>query len=95
MGSFQREDLIGSFLFLIILAAVAWFNLRKMRTGDYDYKALRKRGLMWTQIAVVLFLMQFLLPNADNRFSLVLGLVVLFTASQWLGAVYYDRRKKE
>lgn len=95
VNSFQREDLIGSLIFLIILGAVAWINLRKMRTGDYDYKALRKRGLMWMQISVILFLMQFLLPKADHRFSLVLGLVVLFTASQWLGAVYYDRRNKQ
>lgn len=92
MGSFQREDFIGSLIFFLILVILAWINLRKLRTGDYDYKALRKRGLMWTEIAVVLFLMQFILRKGDNRFLLVLGMFVLFAASQWLGAIYYDRK---
>ncbi|WP_334072299.1 MULTISPECIES: hypothetical protein [Paenibacillus] len=94
MGPFAREDLIGSLIFLVILVVVAWINLRKMKTGDYDFKALRKRGLMWTEIAAALFLLQLLLRKGDHRFLLVLGLVVLFAASQWLGAIYYDRRNK-
>ncbi|WP_410770493.1 hypothetical protein [Fontibacillus sp. BL9] len=93
IGSFQREDLIGSLIFLLILIVVAWINLRKMKTGAYDFKALRKRGLMWTEIALVLFFMQFILRKGDNRFLLVLGMVVLFAASQWLGAIYYDRKR--
>ncbi|MEF2966832.1 hypothetical protein V3851_13400 [Paenibacillus sp. M1] len=93
MGSLQREDLIGSLIFLLILVVVAWINLRKMKTGAYDFKALRKRGLMWTEVAVVLFMLQLLMRKGDQRFLLILGMVVLFAASQWLGAIYYDRRR--
>ncbi len=95
MSPFQREDLIGSLIFFLILAVLAWINLRKLKTGKYDYKALRKRGLMWTEIAVVLFFMQFILGKGDYRFTLVLGMFVLFAASQWLGAIYYERKDKE
>lgn len=92
---FSREDLIGSLIFLLILAVVAVWNLRKMSSGAYDLKALRKRGLMWTEVAVALFLLQMLLRKGDNRFLLVLGLVVLFAASQWLGAVYLERKENK
>ncbi|MCA1293354.1 hypothetical protein LBW89_10010 [Paenibacillus sp. alder61] len=94
MGPFTKEDLIGSLIFLVILVVVAWINLRKMKTGSYDFKALRKRGLMWTEIAAALFLLQLLLRKGDPRFLLVLGMVLLFAASQWLGAIYFDRRNK-
>lgn len=90
---FSREDLIGSLIFLLILGVVAVWNLRKMASGSYDLKALRKRGLMWTEVAVALFLLQLLLRKGDSRFLLILGMVVLFAASQWLGALYLERKE--
>lgn len=95
MPMFSREDLIGSLIFLLILGVVAVWNLRKMSSGAYDLKALRKRGLMWTEVAVALFLLQMLLRKGDNRFLLILGMVVLFAASQWLGAVYLERKENK
>lgn len=95
LNSIAREDWIGFLIFLGVLVVVAWINLRKMGTGRYDYKALRKRGLMWTEIAVLLFMLQLLLRKGDNRFLVVLGMVVLFAASQWLGAIYYDRKHRD
>lgn len=93
MSMFSREDLIGSLIFLLILGVVAVWNLRKMASGSYDLKALRKRGLMWTEVAVALFLLQLLLRKGDSRFLLILGMVVLFAASQWLGALYLERKE--
>ncbi|MBM6998032.1 hypothetical protein IM700_020390 [Paenibacillus sp. DXFW5] len=93
MSIFSREDWIGSLIFLLVLGVVAVWNLRKMSSGKYDLKALRKRGLMWTEVAVALFLLQLLLRKGDNRFLLILGMVVLFAASQWLGAVYLERKE--
>ncbi|GIP47599.1 hypothetical protein D3C76_31370 [compost metagenome] len=93
MSIFSREDWIGSLIFLLVLGVVAVWNLRKMSSGTYDLKALRKRGLMWTEVAVALFLLQLLLRKGDNRFLLILGMVVLFAASQWLGAVYLERKE--
>ncbi|MFD1179472.1 hypothetical protein ACFQ3W_24690 [Paenibacillus puldeungensis] len=95
MNNFSTEDLIGSAVFIVVLLTVAFINLRKMKTGSYDLKALRKRGLMWTEVAVALFMIQLLMRKGDNRFLIILGLVVLFAASQWLGAVYFDRRSRE
>lgn len=95
MINFSTEDLIGSAVFIVVLLAVAFINLRKMKTGSYDLKALRKRGLMWTEVAVALFMIQLLMRKGDNRFLVILGLVVLFAASQWLGAVYFDRRSRK
>ncbi len=95
MSMFSREDWIGSLIFLLILGIVAFWNLRKMSSGAYDLKALRKRGLMWTEVAVALFLLQLLLRKGDNRFLLILGMVVLFAASQWLGAVYLERKENK
>ncbi|CAM4212538.1 Tat pathway signal sequence domain protein [Paenibacillus phoenicis] len=93
MSMFSTEDLIGSLIFLLILTVIAVWNLRKMSSGAYDLKALRKRGLVWTEVAVALFLLQLLLRKGDNRFLLVLGMVVLFAASQWLGAIYLERKE--
>ncbi|MGG6313214.1 hypothetical protein [Paenibacillus macerans] len=95
MTMFSREDLIGSLIFFLVLCVVAVWNLRKMNSGAYDLKALRKRGLMWTEVAVALFLLQMLLRKGDNRFLVILGMVVLFAASQWLGALYYERRENK
>lgn len=95
MSMFSREDLIGSLIFLLILGIVAVWNLRKMSSGSYDLKALRKRGLMWTEVAVALFLLQLLLRKGDKRFLLILGMVVLFAASQWLGAIYLERKENK
>ncbi|MBW4840288.1 MAG: hypothetical protein KZY74_12915 [Paenibacillaceae bacterium] len=92
---FSREDWIGSLIFLLILGIVAFWNLRKMSSGTYDLKALRKRGLMWTEVAVALFLLQLLLRKGDDRFLLILGMVVLFAASQWLGAIYLEHKENK
>lgn len=92
LNSIAREDWIGAVIFLGVLIVVAWMNLRKMSSGKYDYKALRKRGLMWTEITVLLFMLQLILRKGDNRFLVLLGMLVLFAASQWLGAIYYDRK---
>lgn len=94
MYTFTREDWIGTGVFLLILAVIAFINLRKMSKGSYNLPALRKRGLMWTQIAIGLFVVQFVMRREDTRFLIILGLVFLFAVSQWLGAMYFEKRSK-
>lgn len=94
MITFTREDWIGTGIFVLILAVIAFINLRKMSGGSYNLPALRKRGLMWTQIALGLFVVQFIMRKEDYRFLVILGLVFLFAVSQWLGAMYFEKRSK-
>ncbi|BCG61465.1 hypothetical protein [Paenibacillus sp. URB8-2] len=92
MNSFSSSELFGTAVFTLILGAIAFIVIRGMPKMNGAIAALRKRTLIWTQVALVLTVLQLNFKAGDWRFSIILGLIVLFTGSIWLAARHYDLR---
>lgn len=90
MNAFTNSELIGTAIFALILVILAYRIIRGMPTMTGDISALRKRTLVWTQVALVLTVLQLNFKAGDWRFAIILGLIVLFTGSVWLAARHYD-----
>ena len=90
MNSFSTSELLGTAIFVLILAILAFRIIRSMPTMTGDIAALRKRTLVWTQVALVLTVLQLNFKAGDWRFAIILGFIVLFTGSVWLAARHYD-----
>ncbi|MDQ0192309.1 hypothetical protein [Paenibacillus wynnii] len=90
MNIFTTSELLGTAIFALILAILAYRIIRGMPTMAGDIGALRKRTLVWTQVALVLTVLQLNFKAGDWRFAIILGLIVLFTSSVWLAARHYD-----
>lgn len=92
MAVFSPSELAGTAIFALILAVIAFIVIRSMRNMQETIGALRKRTLVWTQVALVLTVLQLNFKAGDWRFAIILGLIVLFTGSMWLAARHYDLR---
>lgn len=95
MNAFTTSELIGTGIFALILFVLAYFIIRGMPTMTGDISALRKRTLIWTQVALVLTVLQLNFKAGDWRFAIILGLIVLFTGSVWLFARHYDLKRPD
>lgn len=93
MNAFTNSEWIGTLIFALILVIIAYRIIRGMPTMTGDISVLRKRTLVWTQVALVLTVLQLNFKAGDWRFAIILGMIVLFTASVWYAARYYDLRR--
>ncbi|WP_159067808.1 hypothetical protein [Paenibacillus ihuae] len=93
MNAFSTSELIGTAIFALILAILAYRIIRGMPKMAGNITAFRKRTLVWTQVALVLTVLQLNFKAGDWRFAIILGLIVLFTGSVWGAARYYDMRR--
>jgi multisubunit Na+/H+ antiporter MnhF subunit len=93
MNAFSTSEIIGTAIFALILAILAYRIIRGMPTMAGNITAFRKRTLVWTQVALVLTVLQLNFKAGDWRFAIILGLIVLFTGSVWWAARYYDMRR--
>ncbi|WP_379156863.1 hypothetical protein [Paenibacillus sp. sgz5001063] len=92
MNTLTTPEWIATLAFALILALIAFRVIRGMPTMAGDITAFRKRTLVWTQVALVLTVLQLNFKAGDWRFGIILGLIVLFTGSIWLAARRYDLR---
>ncbi|WP_339318465.1 hypothetical protein [Paenibacillus sp. FSL R10-2734] len=92
MHVLSSSELAVTAIFALILAVIAYLIIRNIPKMIGDIAAFRKRTLVWTQVSLVLTVLQLNFKAGDWRFSIVLGLIVLFTGSIWLSARYYDIR---
>jgi hypothetical protein len=90
MHVLSSSELVVTAIFALILAVIAYLIIRSIPKMIGDIPAFRKRTLVWTQVSLVLTVLQLNFKAGDWRFSIVLGLIVLFTGSIWLSARYYD-----
>ncbi|WP_313641462.1 hypothetical protein MHH52_27425 [Paenibacillus sp. FSL K6-0276] len=90
MHVLSSSELAVTAIFALILAVIAYLIIRNIPKMIGDITAFRKRTLVWTQVSLVLTVLQLNFKAGDWRFSIVLGLIVLFTGSIWLSARYYD-----
>jgi hypothetical protein len=90
MNAFTSSEFIGTIIFAVILAVLAYRIIRGMPKMAGDITVFRKRTLVWTQVALVLTVLQLNFKAGDWRFAIILGLIVLFTGSIWLSARHYD-----
>ncbi|WP_342563439.1 hypothetical protein NST84_28845 [Paenibacillus sp. FSL R7-0345] len=90
MNAFTNSELIGTIIFALILALLAYRIIRGMPAMEGNITAFRKRTLVWTQVALVLTVLQLNFKAGDWRFAIILGLIVLFTGSIWWAARHYD-----
>jgi hypothetical protein len=93
MNAFTTSELLVTAIFALILAIIAYRVIRGMRAMSGDISALRKRTLVWTQVALVLTVLQLNFKAGDWRFAVILGLIVIFTSSVWLAARHYDMKR--
>ncbi|WP_410512720.1 hypothetical protein PaeBR_22660 [Paenibacillus sp. BR2-3] len=93
MNVFTTSELIGTAIFALILAILAYRIIRGMPTMTGDISALRKRTLIWMQVALVLTVLQLNFKAGDWRFAIILGMIVIFTGSVWLAARHYDLQR--
>lgn len=91
MNVLSPAELAGTVIFALILAIIAYRVIRGMPKMTGDISAFRKRTLVWTQVALVLTVLQLNFKAGDWRFAIILGLIVLFTGSVWYAARHYDR----
>lgn len=92
MHVLSSSELAVTAIFALILAVIAYWIIRNIPKMSGDIAAFRKRTLVWTQVSLVLTVLQLNFKAGDWRFSIVLGLIVLFTGSIWLSARYHDIR---
>lgn len=92
MHVLSSSELAVTAIFALILAVIAYLIIRNIPKMSGDIAAFRKRTLVWTQVSLVLTVLQLNFKAGDWRFSIVLGLIVLFTGSIWLSARYHDIR---
>ncbi|AWV36240.1 hypothetical protein NSQ91_30435 [Paenibacillus sp. FSL R7-0048] len=90
MHVLSSSELAVTAIFALILAVIAYLIIRNIPKMVGDIAAFRKRTLVWTQVSLVLTVLQLNFKAGDWRFSIVLGLIVLFTGAIWLSARYYD-----
>ncbi|AIQ71465.1 hypothetical protein [Paenibacillus graminis] len=95
MNTLSTPEWIVTIVFALILAIIAYRVIRGMPNMAGNITAFRKRTLVWTQVALVLAVLQLNFKAGDWRFGIILGLIVLFTGSVWLAARYYDLRRPE
>ncbi|OMF92415.1 hypothetical protein [Paenibacillus sp. FSL R7-0273] len=93
MNAFTNSELTGTIIFALILAVLAYRIIRGMPAMKGNITAFRKRTLVWTQVALVLTVLQLNFKAGDWRFAIILGLIVLFTGSIWWAARHYDMRR--
>lgn len=93
MNVFTPSELAGTVIFALILAIIAYRVIRGMPNMAGNITAFRKRTLVWTQVSLVLTVLQLNFKAGDWRFAIILGLIVLFTGSVWLAARHYDMRR--
>lgn len=94
MNGLTNGEIAGTVVFALILAILAYRIIRGMPKMAGDITAFRKRTLVWTQVALVLAVLQLNFKAGDWRFSIILGLIVLFTGSIWLSARRYDNARQ-
>jgi hypothetical protein len=92
MNVFTSSELAGTAVFALILFLIAYRVIRGIPKMTGDIAAFRKRTLVWTQVALVLTVLQLNFKAGDWRFAIILGLIVLFTGSIWLAARRHDIR---
>ncbi|HEY4431422.1 MAG TPA: hypothetical protein VGN87_10320 [Paenibacillus sp.] len=92
MHVLSSSELVVTAIFALILAVIAYLIIRNIPKMTGDIPAFRKRTMVWTQVSLVLTVLQLNFKAGDWRFSIVLGLIVLFTGSIWLSARYHDIR---
>lgn len=95
MNALSTTEWIITVAFALILAVIAYRVIRGMPKMAGDITAFRKRTLVWTQVALVLTVLQLNFKAGDWRFGIILALIVLFTGSIWLSARHYDLRRSE
>ncbi|MCE3203806.1 hypothetical protein [Paenibacillus sonchi] len=95
MNTLSTPEWTATLAFALILAIIAYRVIRSMPNMAGNITAFRKRTLVWTQVALVLAVLQLNFKAGDWRFGIILGLIVLFTGSVWLAARYYDLRRPE
>ncbi|MEI2396851.1 MULTISPECIES: hypothetical protein [Paenibacillus] len=93
MNGLTTGEIAGTVIFALILALLAYRIIRGMPKMAGDITAFRKRTLVWTQVALVLTVLQLNFKAGDWRFGIILGLIVLFTGSIWLSARRYDNAR--
>ncbi|MBT2291274.1 hypothetical protein J7E73_19550 [Paenibacillus albidus] len=93
MQAFTSYELVGTAIFALILVFIAYRIIRSMPKMAGNIAAFRRRTLVWTQVALVLTVLQLNFKAGDWRFAIILGLIVLFTGSIWWAARYYDLRR--
>ncbi|WNS42536.1 hypothetical protein [Paenibacillus sp. MMS20-IR301] len=93
MNGLTTGEIAGTAIFALILAILAYRIIRGMPKMAGDITAFRKRTLVWTQVALVLAVLQLNFKAGDWRFGIILGLVVLFTGSIWLAARRHDNAR--
>ncbi|MFE4712196.1 hypothetical protein ACFRAM_15100 [Paenibacillus sp. NPDC056722] len=92
MNVFTSSEWIGTAVFALILLIIAYRVIRGLPKMTGDIAAFRKRTLVWTQVALVLTVLQLNFKAGDWRFAIILGMIVLFTGSIWLAARREDIR---
>lgn len=93
MNTFTSSELAGTAVFALVLAVIAFIIIRRMPGMGDNITNLRKRTLVWTQVSLVLTVLQLNFKAGDWRFGIILGLIVLFTGALWLAARHYDLRR--
>jgi uncharacterized membrane protein len=93
MNGLTTGEIAGTAVFALILAILAYRIIRGMPKMAGELAAFRKRTLVWTQVALVLTVLQLNFKAGDWRFGIILGLIVLFTGSIWLSARRYDNAR--
>ncbi|MEK5490361.1 hypothetical protein MKZ24_06490 [Paenibacillus sp. FSL R7-0297] len=94
MNGLTTGEIAGTVIFALILAILAYRIIRGMPKMAGELTAFRKRTLVWTQVALVLTVLQLNFKAGDWRFGIILGLIVLFTGSIWLSARRYDNARQ-
>ncbi|KAA9008399.1 hypothetical protein F4V43_01210 [Paenibacillus spiritus] len=93
MNDFTNGELIATGVFALLLIGLALVVVRSMARMGEGIIPLRRRTLVWFQISLVLTVVQLnFKKDGDWRFSVILGLIVLFTGAVWLFARSYERK---
>lgn len=79
---------------IILLAGLTFMNLRKISKSTGDLTQLKKRTLLWSEISLALFVMQFFFRDRQGGFLIFFGILTLFTGAHYLGVLYYSKKRK-
>ncbi|MFC5448269.1 hypothetical protein [Paenibacillus aestuarii] len=78
---------------VLVLGGLTYMNIRKISQSTGDLTPLKKRTLLWTEISLALFVIQFFFRDRQGGFLLFFGILTLFTGAHYLGVLYYTQKK--
>ncbi|UJF35296.1 hypothetical protein [Paenibacillus hexagrammi] len=85
--------LLALIIGVIVLAVLTIMNFRKISKTKADLTPLKKRTLLWSEISLVLFLIQLFFRRDDIGFLVFFGILTLFTGVHYFGVRYYAKKQ--